>query len=418
MSRNRLLNTLIWLFFITLLLVSSFGLIFLTGSTLDNLSSDVFGIQQDAFLHIQVYPDGSTVLLNGKEVGKTPLDLAVKPGKYRIEIRNSDYTSFEETVLLQARQRLIIEYTLLFHPYIQNISGDAVAPTWVEDSSLMYFEFSNRLIMNLLSSGEPIEIQKLEGYVAALSYCAPNFLLAQFVPEENNAYSNTPNAISIDLSTHEVNDLGEGAFTGLTENGECRAYWIGWTGDFQTGDIALRSGNPKAQLQSVILPEKARAIPPETLSFSADKNWLMISTGTGISFWEYDGNAFDYVSSISEAFGAVWSPINSSLVFMGADASIYLIESPERSQKKISSFPGSLPLRWTPNGNQVVFTTYNPTNGGSSFWAVDANNSMLTLLADSSLILGRVTDFAISPDGSRIAYTNDLNHLNILFIGE
>jgi Tol biopolymer transport system component len=71
-----------------------------------------------------------------------------------------------------------------------------------------------------------------------------------------------------------------------------------------------------------------------------------------------------------------------------------------------------------PEGKRLIFTTYDATEGSSAFWAVDVETGNRTLLADRSMILGRVTDFAISPDGLKIAYVNDLEQLWILVLGE
>lgn len=403
----------------SLLTLLSLGLVLLYGTNLSilDLPTYIFGNGQESSLTINVIPYGSEILINGSVAGESPLNILVKPGKYKIEIKRNGYSPYEETVVLQSNQQVVIEYHLGVTPYMLIISGNGAYPLWIEDNSLLYFDLTNQTIARYLPDGSNNNIKELPGSITSMNYCTPAKIFVEYLPGANPGIA-VQNVVAIDTITNEEVYFGIGNVTTMPLSGNCNVYLIGWYEGANTDDFSFWMGNPSEKLQQKDLPNVSQVLPPEAVKLSNDGKWLMIEGGNGINFWQYDGNVFLYISSISQAYGAVWSPNDAKLIYMDLGGSIHYIELPEQSDKTIVSPSVLLPLRWMPNGHQVVFTTYNPANGGSSFWAVDVNNGVRTLLADSSLILGRVTDFAISPDGSSIAYTNDLNHLNILFIGE
>lgn len=287
---------------------------------------------------------------------------------------------------------------------------------WIEGDSLFYFDLSDQTISRYAPDGTNKRIKELQGNVTSLNYCSPANIFIEYLPYMDSGIA-VQNVVAIDLTNHEETHFGIGNVTTALLLDNCNVYLLGWYEYADTGDLSFWVGKPSEKLQQKNLPNVVHALPPESINLSTNGEWLMIEGGNGISFWQYDGNNFLYIFSIDRAYSPVWAPFKTNLVYMDFGGSIHYIELPEQTDKTIVSSPALLPLKWMPNGKQVVFTTYNP-NGGSSFWAIDVNNGVRTLLADSSSVFGRVTDFAISPDGSRIAYTNDLNHLNILFIGE
>ncbi len=376
-----------------------------------------FSSEQSASLTVSVIPHKSEVVVDSIIVGESPLNISIKPGKHRIQIRSSGYTPYEETLVLQPNQQIVIEYHLRFNPHISTVSDIAAYPLWIEENTLLYFDLTDRVITEYLADGTKNNIKELQGNVTSMNLCTPSHVIVEYLPDNNPGIA-IQNVISINMITNEEVYLGIGHVATLTLSDKCNAYLLGWYADANADNFSFWIGNPNEKLQEKSLPMVSEILPPESFNISSDHNWLDIEGSSGTAFWQYDGNAYNYAFFVDKAYGTTWSPLDAKATYIDINGSIHMIELPSQSDKIISLFPGSLPLRWTPKGNQIVFSTYNPTNGGSSFWAVDVNNNTRTLLADSSLILGRVTDFAISPDGSRIAYINDLNHLNILFVGK
>ena len=67
-------------------------------------------------LTVRSSPQGATVLLNQRRMGKTPLTLKVAPGTYRMTISRSGYKSVTRTVIIKAGQPASIDVTLTIAP--------------------------------------------------------------------------------------------------------------------------------------------------------------------------------------------------------------------------------------------------------------------------------------------------------------
>lgn len=67
-------------------------------------------------LTVRSNPQGATVLLNQRRMGKTPLTVKVAPGTYRMTISRSGYKSVTRTVIIKAGQPASIDVTLTIAP--------------------------------------------------------------------------------------------------------------------------------------------------------------------------------------------------------------------------------------------------------------------------------------------------------------
>ena len=67
-------------------------------------------------LTVRSSPQGATVLLNQRRMGKTPLAVKVAPGTYRVTISRSGYKSVTRTVIIKAGQPASIDITLTIAP--------------------------------------------------------------------------------------------------------------------------------------------------------------------------------------------------------------------------------------------------------------------------------------------------------------
>jgi hypothetical protein len=70
-----------------------------------------------AQLVIDCMEDGAKVYLNKKLIGKTPFEapVQVRPGKYKVEASKPGFTTFEQVIVLKARQKLPLSIELM--PY-------------------------------------------------------------------------------------------------------------------------------------------------------------------------------------------------------------------------------------------------------------------------------------------------------------
>lgn len=67
-------------------------------------------------LTVRSNPQGATVLLNQRRMGKTPLTVKVAPGTYRMTISRSGYKSVTRTVIIKAGQPASVDVTLTIAP--------------------------------------------------------------------------------------------------------------------------------------------------------------------------------------------------------------------------------------------------------------------------------------------------------------
>jgi len=389
-------------------------LILSTGIVLDNLNLE-FLRASNASLLINVLPAGSDVLLNGTNVGVTPLDLSLQPGRYKLRISRNEYISFETTVVLRAGERATIEYHLRYLSNVQDIADEASSPLWEDNDTLFYVNIPNSAIMQYLLTGEKKKVAEMPDIILSFKSC-PNYILVQHYSDEDLNMVKDISAVEID--TGKSLELGIGDIAPIPSSKECEFYLLGLPLKTEAEDSTVWKGNLNGVFQPISPENISNALPAQSVACSADGQWLQIQRGVSAYIWRYDGASFTYVSQIEPAFEAVWSPLGARMAYMRQDGAIYYIDLLEGPDQRIVSPDGLLPLHWMPDGNRVVFTTYNATEGGSAFWVVDVEAGNRTLLADSSKTLGRVTDFVISPDGLKIAYVNDLGQLWILFLEE
>jgi len=413
-------NKISFIFFIVVTITSmtlvGLLLVVTTGIQL-NLIEVKLGTSTNSRLLVNVLPVNSTVYVDGKQVGVTPLALNVMPGNHTVRIEKQNHITYEIKINAKSNEDFVVEYELLHTPTIENVSFNAMMPKWSNGDSLVFVS---------LDDGKLYQSSLLE-----LKALVDDTLDAVF----EISVSPQGEAISIMKSTGysfhaSILFLTDGSFQNIGFGGALPAwlpanqsfYFLGW----KEGDSVrsfdgfhLWSSQPGGELNIVNLPQIENAAGAISTAWSADGQYFMAVSDNFVDIWKFDGATFTYLRRIDPSYGAIWAPFGNQLAYAQSDRSIYTITEMQGSiSPKLLISNATPPLGWMPDGKQIVFTAYYPSEGGSSFWAVDVQTSARTLLADSSLILGRVTDFAISPDGTRIAYTNDLNHLNILFIGE
>ncbi|MGK0618802.1 PEGA domain-containing protein [Meiothermus cerbereus] len=76
------------------------------------INANLIAVVQNGLLQINSNPPGVQVLLGGRVVGNTPLNLTVQPGRYEVELRLSGYQNFRATVNVGSGQTVPLNATL------------------------------------------------------------------------------------------------------------------------------------------------------------------------------------------------------------------------------------------------------------------------------------------------------------------
>ncbi|AWR85947.1 PEGA domain-containing protein [Meiothermus taiwanensis] len=76
------------------------------------VNANLVPVVQNGLLQINSNPPGAQVLLNGRVVGNTPLNLTVPPGRYDLELRLGGYQSFRASLSVGSGQTVPVNATL------------------------------------------------------------------------------------------------------------------------------------------------------------------------------------------------------------------------------------------------------------------------------------------------------------------
>jgi len=147
-----------------------------------------------------------------------------------------------------------------------------------------------------------------------------------------------------------------------------------------------------------------------TLGLSEGRIWLVALA---------DGKRTEIPSQ--GASGAAWSDDGQWLVMralgpVGQEAEgLWICDAHGGQLQRIAS-DCPLEYHWLPGTHQLVYFT--PALGGASFWSVDVDTGNRVLLADAAILPQEVGEFAIAPDGQRIAFAGSDGSLHVLVLGE
>ncbi|MCX7801644.1 MAG: PEGA domain-containing protein [Meiothermus ruber] len=76
------------------------------------VNANLVPVVQNGLLQINSNPQGAQVLLNGRVVGNTPLNLTVQPGRYDLELRLNGYQNFRASLSVGSGQTVPVNATL------------------------------------------------------------------------------------------------------------------------------------------------------------------------------------------------------------------------------------------------------------------------------------------------------------------
>ena len=76
------------------------------------VNASLVPVVQNGLLQINTNPQGAQVILDGRVVGNTPLNLTVRPGRYDLEVRLAGYQSFRASLSVGSGQTVPVNATL------------------------------------------------------------------------------------------------------------------------------------------------------------------------------------------------------------------------------------------------------------------------------------------------------------------
>lgn len=360
-------------------------------------------------IQLDILPSGSTVTLDGQPAGATPLHLPAAAGeKHRLRVEHEGYYPLELELVVPASGALRIAQTLAFRPRLEEINTRAALLAWSPSGTLYYQrDEDDGAYLYRLDGGRLTRLDDATYRLAA----APN---SRHLLSLNFNNSSGPRLALWDGPSLLWQRAGAYAFT--------------WLPDGTALLYGSENGQTGFTLQKIAVDGSAETWQPtdpgfwdgdpEILSLSADGEWLSTQTDGLLQVWRRDGASLQEVLRAEQASESRFSPRGEPwLAYLDANDNL-LLADPRVPTSSVLVSGAASPLRWTPDGQALLYPTYNAQEGGSSLWRVDIHTGALSLVADAALLPGVPADFGLSPDGKRLAYINNAGRLFLLTLEE
>jgi len=400
-------------------------------------------LSKPASLTVSSTPGGAEVSVDDKPMGTTPCGLNLAAGTYRITLRKEHASPWTRQVTILA-QPVHVEASLRLEPYVVAVSqGAAFAPAW-RAGGLLYcaVDGSDQLGVWRL----PAKAQSLSPVSGLPGQCAQPSCVW------------TPQADRLLVRCADPNDSQQGRWLsflvdkgGWTDLGGANptlvsALAVAWSADGERlayllstrppaegegSDVAYDGPQP-AELWTcaadgssphrVATWDNATAVTwaPRSDCVAVESGALGLSEGRIWLVALADGQRVAIPAQ--GASGAVWSDDGQWLVMRalgpaGAEAEGLWICDANGGQLQRIAPDSPLEYHWLPGTHQVVYFT-TPAQGGASCWSVDVDMGNRVLLADAAILPQEIGEFAIAPDGQRIAFVGSDGALHLLVLGE
>jgi len=392
-----------------------------------------------AGLIIVTYPGEVDVYIDGSPKGVSPLRLDMEPGDYLITLTREHYVTWEGQVSVEKDKCTRLEKRLQFFPHITLLTeGGKRLPSWTEDSKGIYCLYitdtGDQLARMGLDKKEEVKVNTgfKEMGIQGLAWSRDQKQLLAWGyirDEQDGAHS---------YSGLVVSDL-EGNIRRIAREREPGGDILAASWSHIEGEIAY--------LQTVVEPSQnlyPRIVGTElwvvdshgqnaNKVFSFDRSdeayrvhWssqgkLLVQGGTTTFLFETSDDEVVQSSTISDTVASLWSPDGAYVAYQelndNGTSSLWVDDvsgshSTQLVTDTISQF------QWVPGRASLIYFTYDPASHASACWAIDVKTGERTLLADKPIITQRVGDFAISPDGEKIAFEGEDGNIWLLTLSE
>lgn len=355
-------------------------------------------------LIINVFPENAAITLNDQPYN--PKDILV-PGDYIVRVTYDGFFPAEEHVRIHPNQKnqLIIRLMPITTP--QFIANDSAIPGWDQQGDLFFLNlFEGKIFKwseNIMSP-----VTDVVGGIFQLLYLPTGTHVIALVAEGPESESKLQ---IINLQTKDITDLKGTGFVSLGPDGETV-----WGFNYDPDENIKKpvwSLDPGGSPKLLPLDNSQWATYGDQLLVDPSGKWLTIESSKGIAVWEIASGKM--IATFENASTPVWvKHPEPGLVFLNADHSLNFAQADLNWSPVILLSNIQTPIAGIPGGSEIVFSRYNPFAGGSSFWAVDTATMGVRLLSEAKTESGKVEQFAISPDGKKIAFVNQKNVLYLV----
>jgi Tol biopolymer transport system component len=120
------------------------------------------------------------------------------------------------------------------------------------------------------------------------------------------------------------------------------------------------------------------------------------------------------------ASDCMWSPNGEQIACSGSNGKVsgLFVTNLNRDVSRLLTDEKITKYQWWPDSRKIVYASKAANQRGSSFWLLDVNTGERILLADPSVVTQVVGNFAVAPDGKKIAFEGEDGNIWVLFLGE
>ena len=354
-------------------------------------------------LQINIQPEGSQVFVDGELKGETPLGLDMS-GKRSLRVEHDGYLPFETEVDVRD-EKIIIEEKLALIPFILDIDIPVNGYAFLENNQLVFGKLDGIYNWNYLDDEVKSQF--------SMSLIPANI---SFSPQGDSFINRTYNFIYTMLDFYSIEDGQKRLISNNIEDfawGPKPAQYSVIESKFGKTEIRVYSGY---ELQSNIQIDQFDLI--DNFYWSPTGSKFIIEEIDKITIYTHEDGKAVKDTSIQPAYFSIFSPIDDNKISYIDDSLNLILVDLETGEQEVVGEGVLAPYQWRPDGLAIIYTTYNTTEGETAFWQIDLQSGNKTLLADPSVVWGKVVDFQISPDQKMIAYLTDTDRLMVLILEE
>lgn len=355
-------------------------------------------------LKIDVQPSNAIIMLDGKVYSRNDAPI---PGEYIVRVEKDGFYPVEEIFQVHANVENQLNIQLMPIVTIQEISHHATTPGWDNQGILYYLNGSEGKIYKWVDNGSFSIMNTVEGtyYLTYMPDGSHVFALAVAGPFSQSRLH------VMDLQTGRTSDLQQAESISIAPDGI--TVWALSYATIENVDELIWNLKVGGSPKFLSLESSQWASYGEQLLLDFTGQLIAVESSKGIAVWEIESGNLLAVFEDTNSPSWVQHP-DTAIVFFSADKVLNFAKAENNWEPVMLLENVQAPIVAMPGSSDIVFTRYNPFEGGTSFWAVDTETKSVRLLAEAKTESGRVDEFAISPDGKKIAFVNQDNVLYLI----